>query len=91
MDHLKSEIDALNPVEWRNGNSISFKGFLSMIDAAMLNYFIENVSHWRCSLCLLLPRQFRLVTDGNFNLNQVALDNIALSILHFPLRTGMDF
>ena len=91
MDRLKDEMNSLQPIEWRNGNHISFHGFLSMNDAAMLNYFLRNKSHWRCSICFLLPRQFRLITDGNFPVNNDALDTVCLSILHFGLRVGDHF
>ena len=67
---------------------ISFKGFLSMLDAAMLNYYTRNVSHWRCVFCFLLPREFRLIQAGDYQLNEKALDTLCLSILHFPLRMG---
>ena len=87
MDRLKYEMDHLHPFPF-HGRSISFVGFLSMIDAAMLNYYTENISHWRCSFCFLLPREFRLVPPGCFILNGDALDSMALSILHFPLRVG---
>ena len=48
----------------------------------------ENVSHWRCSFCHLLPREFILITNGVFPIHQIAVDIKALSILHFPLRVG---
>ena len=88
MDRLKAELDNLHPIIWRNGRKISFKGFLSMLDAAMLNYYTRNVSHWRCVFCFLLPREFRLIQAGDYQLNEKALDTLCLSILHFPLRMG---
>ena len=49
----------------------------------------HNVSHWRCSICQLLPRQFRVVVNGNYGrLVAFPLDELAVSILHFPLRIG---
>ena len=67
---------------------LCFKGFLSMLDAAMLNYYTRNVSHWRCVFCFLLPREFRRIRFNNYNLRTKALDTLCLSILHFPLRMG---
>ena len=67
---------------------LTFVGFLCMIDAATLNYITENVSHWRCSFCHLLPREFILIRNGAFPVVQAAVDAMALSILHFPLRIG---
>ena len=88
MDRLKSEMDALHSIIWHNGRKISFKGFLSMLDAAMLNYYTRNKSHWRCVFCWLLPREVRLIRFRNFPLNYKALDTLCISILHFPLRMG---
>ena len=79
----------MEPSDWIEGvNPLCWKGFFSMIDAAFLNYITHNVSHWRCSICQLLPRQFKLVVNGNFNLVALPLDELAVSILHFPLRIG---
>ena len=87
---LKAEYNDLEPSDWIEGvNQISWKGFFSMIDAAFLNYITHNVSHWRCSICQLLPRQFRVVVNGNYGrLVAFPLDELAVSILHFPLRIG---
>ena len=92
-ERLKGEYDALVPIEWiENVAKLSFKGFFSMIDAAFLNYITHNVSHWRCSICHLLPRQFYLIKNGNYPPLQVfPLDELAVSILHFPLRVGDHF
>ena len=78
------------PFDWIEGvDNLTFKGFFSMIDAAFLNYRTHNVSHWRCSICHLLPREFRIIVNGDYGqLVAFPLDELAFSILHFPLRIG---
>ena len=93
-DRLKDEQSRLIPMNWLEGCNtvesewLAFKGFLCMIDAATLNYLTENVSHWRCSFCHLLPREFMLIKNGVFPVLDIAVETKALSILHFPLRVG---
>lgn len=87
-DRLCAERAALVPIEWFDGIKISFKGYFSMIDGAALNYITYNVSHWRCAFCHMLPREFALVRNGIWRIQRFALEELCLSILHFPLRMG---
>ena len=85
---LRAERAALLPIDWFDGIKLSFKGYMSMIDGAALNYITYNVTHWRCSFCHLLPREIALIRNGIWRVNQFCIDELCLSILHFPLRMG---
>ena len=76
-------------VPLRHNEDVTFEYHVkvTMMDAAMLDYLTENISHQRCGFCLLLPREFILVEDGDFNIHELALDCCCLSILHFGLRS----
>ena len=87
-DRLKEEHSKLQPYEWFQGCFLSYKGFLSLIDGAMLTYITRNVTHWRCNFCFLLPREYALLPPGQYQIREDALDTMALSILHFMLRVG---
>ena len=80
-DRLRAELDALVPMQGFEQFELHFHGFFSMLDAAALNYLLRNQSHWRCSLCNLLPREFALGTNGEYQIHRFALDPVTMSIL----------
>ena len=58
-ERLRHAIRTLEPLQWEDGVSIYFDGYLAMCDGAIVNEMTETRSTHRCPVCTKLPREYR--------------------------------
>ena len=58
-ERLRHAIRTLEPLQWEEGVTINFDGYISMVDGAIVNEMTETRSTHRCPVCTKLPREYR--------------------------------
>ena len=75
-ERLRHAIRTLEPLQWEEGVTINFDGYISMVDGAIVNEMTENPSSHRCPVCNKLPREYRKLKPEDHTFSMRAWDAI---------------